>query len=416
MKILFSLSLMICQVCHLIAQTQLSIIGTYSGDPVAFIDVLGDQPNGLSATGLKIHVIGDSSADMMDPVSNTGIDIEAYSESTGIYVRTEAGAGGDFFSTNSNGIYARSNFGTGIYAETLSTNPAEAGIYGLSSSNGEGTGIWGHATGTLGDNYGVRGESNSITGTGVYGSAKKYGIHGSSIDGLGVKGESISGVGGEFSSKTQIGLSTASDDDYGMQSISTDASGAYVKGRNNLPDLVLGIDKDVEGEDDGIISSDLSQATTDMHFIANDKIIIELDNDDNEDSYFQVLDGKNNKILTLDENGNLDITGAYSPMSDVNRKHDIIETDYKKILNKLSELKIYNWKYKGDNRPHVGPMAQDFYASFHLNDSDTSIATVDADGIALASIKALQEQLSAQQKEIADLKKLLFQMIKKDKL
>src|SRR5262249_11428245 len=66
---------------------------------------------------------------------------------------------------------------------------------------------------------------------------------------------------------------------------------------------------------------------------------------------------------------------------------------------------------------HMGPMAQDFAAAFGLGENDTTISTVDAQGVALAAIQGLhslvkdqQAQLdqlrtenSAQQAQIADL-------------
>ena len=49
----------------------------------------------------------------------------------------------------------------------------------------------------------------------------------------------------------------------------------------------------------------------------------------------------------------------------------------------------------------MGPMAQDFYAAFHLGGSDTTITTVDPDGVALAAIQGLNEKLEkkVQQRE-----------------
>jgi septal ring factor EnvC (AmiA/AmiB activator) len=40
-------------------------------------------------------------------------------------------------------------------------------------------------------------------------------------------------------------------------------------------------------------------------------------------------------------------------------------------------------------------MAQDFAAAFDLGDTNTGIATVDADGVALAAIQELKKQLDA---------------------
>jgi hypothetical protein len=58
----------------------------------------------------------------------------------------------------------------------------------------------------------------------------------------------------------------------------------------------------------------------------------------------------------------------------------------------------------------MGPTAQDFYATFSLGDSDKSIGTVDADGVALAAIQGLYKivqekdaRIEAQQQQITDL-------------
>ena len=46
-------------------------------------------------------------------------------------------------------------------------------------------------------------------------------------------------------------------------------------------------------------------------------------------------------------------------------------------------------------------MAQDFHAVFGLGDSDTGITTVDADGVALAAIQGLVEELKERDKAMA---------------
>jgi hypothetical protein len=48
----------------------------------------------------------------------------------------------------------------------------------------------------------------------------------------------------------------------------------------------------------------------------------------------------------------------------------------------------------------MGPVAQDLYAAFGLGDSDTSISTVDADGVALAAIQELYSLVQAQDARI----------------
>ena len=61
--------------------------------------------------------------------------------------------------------------------------------------------------------------------------------------------------------------------------------------------------------------------------------------------------------------------------------------------------------------PHMGPMAQDFHAAFGLGTDDKHIATVDADGVALAAIQGLNQKLTDELKqkgtEITELKQRL---------
>jgi transposase len=47
-------------------------------------------------------------------------------------------------------------------------------------------------------------------------------------------------------------------------------------------------------------------------------------------------------------------------------------------------------------------MAQDFHAAFNLGDDDKYIATVDADGVALAAIQGLNQKLEETVRQQAD--------------
>ena len=109
-------------------------------------------------------------------------------------------------------------------------------------------------------------------------------------------------------------------------------------------------------------------------------------------------------IFTLDNLGNLTITGALTDTSDMNRKEGISDVDPKEILEKLAAIPVKYWRYKGDEVMHMGPMAQDFYRSFQVGQGETTISKPDADGVALASIQALYHQSVAKDKEIDDLK------------
>jgi len=84
--------------------------------------------------------------------------------------------------------------------------------------------------------------------------------------------------------------------------------------------------------------------------------------------------------------------GVWTNASDRNIKTAVAAIDPESILEALVGLEISKWTYTAEAEEgfrHVGPMAQDFYAAFGLGYDDTSIPTVDADGVALAAIQAL---------------------------
>lgn len=85
---------------------------------------------------------------------------------------------------------------------------------------------------------------------------------------------------------------------------------------------------------------------------------------------------------------------AAGMMSDRNMKKDIEETDASSAIDKFRKLKLYNWKYKGDNTTYTGPMAQDFKATFGKGDG-RRIKLVDVIGETLALGKALAEEARA---------------------
>jgi hypothetical protein len=46
---------------------------------------------------------------------------------------------------------------------------------------------------------------------------------------------------------------------------------------------------------------------------------------------------------------------------------------------------------ENEERTHIGPTAQDFYAAFKLGDDDKAISSVDPAGVALVAIQELNE-------------------------
>ena len=102
-------------------------------------------------------------------------------------------------------------------------------------------------------------------------------------------------------------------------------------------------------------------------------------------------------------------TGICGPphISDRNAKKDFSPADPDAILEGLSRLPISTWAYKTDESQarHIGPMAQDFMATFHVGASDKTIFQIDGDGVAFAAIQSLNEQLKRLRQENADLRR-----------
>jgi len=110
--------------------------------------------------------------------------------------------------------------------------------------------------------------------------------------------------------------------------------------------------------------------------------------------------------------GGLYVDNAIVLTSDRNAKQDFAAVDAQEVLEKVAALPLQSWSYT--NRPgvkHVGPMAQDFRAAFGLGEDDKHIATVDADGVALAAIQGLNQKLTDELRqkgtEITELKQRL---------
>jgi hypothetical protein len=80
--------------------------------------------------------------------------------------------------------------------------------------------------------------------------------------------------------------------------------------------------------------------------------------------------------------------------SDRAQKSGFAPVDTRAILDQVARLPISTWHYTNDPAvTHLGPVAQDFKAAFHLGTDDKHIATVDADGVLFAAVQALQADL-----------------------
>ncbi|MHC4590126.1 MAG: tail fiber domain-containing protein [Planctomycetota bacterium] len=97
---------------------------------------------------------------------------------------------------------------------------------------------------------------------------------------------------------------------------------------------------------------------------------------------------------------------AWASVSDRNVKENFEAVDPREVLERLASIPIETWNVKGQEQPvrHMGPMAQDFYSAYGLGTDDKHIATVDADGVALAAAKGLYGLVQEKEAEIVELR------------
>ena len=112
--------------------------------------------------------------------------------------------------------------------------------------------------------------------------------------------------------------------------------------------------------------------------------------------------GTTNPVSALQVVGTVTAT-AFNPPSDRNFKENFAPVSPREVLDKVAAMPISRWNFIGDAAtPHVGPMAQDFHAAFGLGTDDKHIATVDADGVALAAIKGLNQKVEVRSQKSED--------------
>ncbi|MBW2464659.1 MAG: tail fiber domain-containing protein [Deltaproteobacteria bacterium] len=86
--------------------------------------------------------------------------------------------------------------------------------------------------------------------------------------------------------------------------------------------------------------------------------------------------------------------------SDRHAKEQIIPVDSEALLERVAALPIAEWSYIDEQGVrHVGPMAQDFHASFGLGGDDRSIHPVDAAGVTLAAVQALARRVEGLERD-----------------
>jgi len=344
---------------YLLAQKQLEIQGDPSSpDTVALIKVNYDGFSSNEPIGLVVTT--------PEAILFKGIAASFQGNRLGISTRSNSGTA----------LLAQSQSGTGLVARSISGQ----GIIGINQLD---TNFYYYFT----DRFGVMGFSDDSIG--VLGISSQFGVLGRVVSELG------RAVKGKASGVNSIGVMGVANEANSTGVWGDGYTGGFFKGSDGtaiqLGGAKTNYSNPTEEDDDCVIRSQKNQTHGDFILVTNDEMAIRLDDDGNSTAHFKVFNGDSTQIFSLDESGNLTITGTYSPSSDVNRKERFTSIDIQDILAKVASLPISEWQFKGEKARHIGPMAQDFYAAFGLGQNTTTIATVDADGVALAAIQAQQD-------------------------
>ena len=132
----------------------------------------------------------------------------------------------------------------------------------------------------------------------------------------------------------------------------------------------------------------------------------------NNDEWVRFWETAGHLIDTSANGAHLTVGGAWTDGSDRNAKENFATVDPQDVLARVTDLPITTWNYKAEEPSirHMGPVGQDFYASFGLGQDGRHIAALDANGVALAAIQGLYQivqeketRISGQQQQIATL-------------
>lgn len=105
----------------------------------------------------------------------------------------------------------------------------------------------------------------------------------------------------------------------------------------------------------------------------------------------------NGTFLATSTGASLTTGGTWTNASSRALKHAFEPVDADAVLERVLALPLSTWRYLADaeGTRHLGPIAEDFHAAFGLGADPRSIATVDADGVALAAVQGLAAKAAA---------------------
>ena len=95
-------------------------------------------------------------------------------------------------------------------------------------------------------------------------------------------------------------------------------------------------------------------------------------------------------------------------------KDDLRPVDGKALLERLARMRVREFNLKGQDPSirHIGPVAQDFHNAFGYGETEPGINRGDADGVLLAAVQALYDEMKADKARIAQLEAELARVTK----
>lgn len=124
--------------------------------------------------------------------------------------------------------------------------------------------------------------------------------------------------------------------------------------------------------------------------------------------------GTDSPQARLHVNGDAYVAGTLTQLSSRSAKTNLLAVASDAVLDQLSRLPLWTWNYlsrDADDR-HIGPVAEDFYATFGFGTSAKQLAPSDVAGVALAASQALQREIAERDRTIATLEQRLARLEK----
>ncbi len=121
------------------------------------------------------------------------------------------------------------------------------------------------------------------------------------------------------------------------------------------------------------------------------------------------LVGAGFRAVNVDADGNMEIHGMLTEGSSRDLKTGFAPLDARQALDRVSALPISLWSYKREGLAvrHLGPMAEDFYASFGLGANDKHVAPGDQASVAMLALQGLHQVVQEKDRKIAELEERL---------